>query len=482
MKKLSKSLIEVPQRPVKVIQFGEGNFLRAFTDWTIQKMNDEADYNGSVALVQPLDRGLIGMLSEQDFLYTHYLKGIKKGEAVKEHLVNNSISMGIDPYANYEGFLNLAHLDSAEIILSNTTEAGIAYDAQDVLAGPQKSYPGKLTALLYERYDYVKADPDRGFVIIPCELIDKNGDKLKEIVLRYATDWELGDGFIQWIQKSNQFCNSLVDRIVPGFPRDQINEIWEELGYEDNLVVESEQFDLWVIEGPSSIQEIFPVHKTACHVLFVDDMTPYRTRKVRILNGAHTTLVPVAYLYGMEAVKESVEDEVTGRFVKEAIFDEIILTLDLPQDVLDAFAKEVIDRFRNPFVHHELMSIALNSMSKYKTRVLPSVIEYLEQKGELPKKLVFSLASLFVFYRGLRGEEKIALNDSQDVLELFETGWEAYDGSAESLKAMVQKYLAYEAVWETNLNHIPHLEEELVKSITLILEKGMKVAISEVLI
>ena len=481
--KLSKKLYEeFKTYPEKVIQFGEGNFLRAFVDWQIDKMNEEADFNGSVVVVQPLENGLVDMLNEQDGLYTLYLQGIQNGEAIKTHKIMNSISRGINPYRDYSEYLKLGENPELRFIVSNTTEAGIAFEKNDKLdQGCQKSYPGKLTALLYHRFVTFNKDSNKGLIIIPCELIDRNGEKLKEIVLKYAEIWNLGQDFINWINKDNIFCCSLVDRIVPGYPRDTIDEVRAELGYDDNLVDVGEIFHLWVIEGPQSIKNELPIEKAGLNIKVVDDMTPYRTSKVRILNGPHTAMVPVAYLYGLETVGESVDHEVIGKYVHDVIYDEIIETLDLPHEELIEFADAIIERFQNPYVKHYLMSIALNSMSKYKTRDLPSLIEYLKRKGKLPKKLVFSLAALIEFYKGKRGTENIELSDDEDILELYKNLWSNFDGSKDRLNKIVTSVLAYEKNWGMNLNDIPNLTSEVTKYLETIESLGMKEAIKEVL-
>ncbi|WP_383150855.1 tagaturonate reductase, partial [Streptomyces sp. NPDC056697] len=334
-------------------------------------------FNGSVVIVQPLGQGLVEKLNDQTGLYTLYLQGVKNGKAVKEHTVISAVNRGLNLYTQYEEFTKLAENPELRFIFSNTTEAGIAFNENDRLEDrPQSSFPAKLTAFLYYRYQAFHGDNDKGFIIIPCELIDRNGEKLKKIVLQYAALWKLEDQFVNWIKEANTFCCSLVDRIVPGYPRDNIDEITQELGYKDDLVVVGEQFHLWVIEGPQWIRDEFPAHKAGLNTLFVDDMTPYRTRKVRILNGAHTALTPVSYLYGLNTVAESVEHEVIGQFVKELIYDEIIPTLDLSLEELQSFAHAVLERFQNPFIQHFLLSISLNSMSKFKTRDLPSLLEY----------------------------------------------------------------------------------------------------------
>lgn len=468
--------------PVKVIQFGEGNFLRAFVDWQIDKMNKEADFNGSVAVVQPLEGGLIHMLNEQDCLYTLYLQGIQNGKATKTHTVIDCIDRAVDPYKDYNKYLELAEIPSVRFIISNTTEAGIVFENDDKLEGGcQKGYPSKLTALLYHRFKTFNGALDKGLNIIPCELIDRNGEKLKEIVLKYAEIWNLGDEFITWINTANTFFCSLVDRIVPGYPRDTIEEVRTELGYDDNLVDVGEVFHLWVIEGPQCLKEELPIEKAGLNVKIVDDMTPYRTRKVRILNGPHTAMVPVAYLYGLDTVGETVDHEIMGQYVRELIFDEIVPTLDLLHDELVQFGNDIIERFQNPYVKHYLMSIALNSMSKYKTRDLPSLTEYLKRKGELPRKLVFSLAALIEFYKGKRGNEDIKLADDEHILELYKNLWSECDGSESGLKTLVTKVLAYDRNWGMDLNEIEGLTQSVTDNLILIEKAGMKEAVKSVL-
>lgn len=483
MEHLNRGLVKDLQvYPEKVLQFGEGNFLRGFVDWQIDVMNKQGNFNGSVVVVQPRGQEKIEKLNAQDGLYTLYLQGMKEGKAVQEHSIISSISRGINLFNEYDQYLELAKSPELRFIFSNTTEAGIVYDEKDRLEDrPQKSFPGKLTAFLYERYNAFQGQKDKGFIIIPCELIERNGEKLKELVLKYAELWYLGDEFISWIHEGNTFCNSLVDRIVPGFPRDTIEEITEELGYQDNLLVVGEQYHLWVIEGPQLITEEFPAHLAGLNTLVVDDLTPYRTIKVRILNGAHTAMTPVSYLYGINTVAQAIEDEVTGQFVKELIYDEIIPTLDLPMEELHSFAEAVLDRFRNPFMQHFLLSISLNSISKFKTRDLPSLMEYYNRKQELPKRLVFSLAALISFYKGKRGEEEIELADDQDVLDLCHVQWSQYNGTIDSVKDIVSSVLGYEKVWEMDLNQVPGLTAAITNDLFNIETMGMKKAVEFIL-
>ena len=483
MERLSRRLIKnASQYPEKVLQFGEGNFLRGFVDWQIELLNKKTDFNGSVVVVQPNGQDKVKKINDQDGLFTLYLQGIKEGEAVKEHSIISSISRCLNLYTQYDEYTKLAANPDIRFIFSNTTEVGIAFNENDRLEDrPQRSFPGKLTAFLYHRYQVFNGDKEKGFIIIPCELIDRNGEKLKEIVLQYAVLWNLGEKFIKWINEANTFCCSLVDRIVPGYPRDSIEEITKELGYKDELVVVGEQYHLWVIEGPEWIREEFPTHMVGLNTLFVEDMTPYRTRKVRILNGAHTALTPVSYLYGLDTVAESVKHEVVGQYVKELIYDEIIPTLDLPRQELHSYAHAILERFENPFIKHLLISISLNSMSKFKTRNLPSLLEYYERKQELPGKLVFSLAALISFYKGKRGEEDIELSDELDVLELFKEQWSQFDGTIDSVQAMVMNILGYEKNWGMDLNEIPGLTQAVTTNLFEIETKGMKKALEMIL-
>ncbi|WP_026883061.1 tagaturonate reductase [Clostridium akagii] len=482
MKLNKETYKEYKKYPERILQFGEGNFLRAFADWQIDIMNKKANFNTGIVVIQPLATGrVIPKLIEQDGLFTVCLQGIKGGKPIKEHSVVNCISRCINPYEQYDEYLNVAKNPELRFVISNTTEAGIAFDENDKLGDVcQKSYPGKLTALLHERFKFFNGQKDKGLVVIPCELIDRNGEKLKEIIKKYAEIWNLGEKFVSWIDEANTFCNTLVDRIVPGYPKDNIKEVTEELGYEDKLVAIGEQFYLWVIEGPSFLANELPTEIAGLNVKLVNDVTPYRTRKVRILNGAHSALVPVAYLYGLETVGEAAEHEVIGKFIREIIYDEIIPSLvnpDISQDELKHFADSVIDRFKNPFVHHYLMSIALNSMSKFETRDLPSLLKYTEIKGELPKKLVFSLSSLIYFYKGIRGEEQIKLSDDDYILEFYKNLWENCDGTVEGIRKLVEEVLGYENIWKMNLNRIEGLTESITKNIFNIEKLGIKEAL-----
>lgn len=472
---LNKELVSKPEYPIRFLQFGEGNFLRSFVDWIIHRMNKTMNFQAGVAVVQPIAQGLINMLNEQDGLYTLYLNGIKNGAAISEHEKIECIQKALDPYTDYAAYLQEAENPDLRFIISNTTEAGITFDEQDrPEARPPNSFPAKLTVLLHRRYQSFNGDTTKGFIIIPCELINRNGDKLKEVILKYASVWGLEAGFAQWLEEANIFCNTLVDRIVPGYPRDRIETIWQELGYRDQLVAEGEQFHLWVIEAPEQVAREFPADKAGLNVLFTNNMAPYRTRKVRILNGAHTSMVPVGYLYGLETVRETVEHPAVGTFIQELIFEEIIPTLDLPKEELQSFAKDVLDRFKNPFIKHYLISIALNSTSKYKTRVLPSLLEFHRRNGRLPRRIVFALAALIRFYKGEINGEPIPLKDDADRIAFLKGLWESFENKEIDLDGLVGAVLQQKAYWGLDLSEIEGLQTLTAIFLARILDGGIK--------
>ena len=456
---LNKNLKDKAELPVRVLQFGEGNFLRAFVDWIIHRMNKELNFDTGVTVVQPIAQGLIPLLNEQDGLYTLYLNGLKNGQVVSEHELIECIQRTVNPYENFGAYLKEAENPDLRFIISNTTEAGITYNDTDAMdVAPPNTFPAKLTVFLFHRYSHFRGAADKGCIIIPCELINRNGDKLKVIIEQYADLWDLGNTFVEWIENHCIFCNTLVDRIVPGYPRDRIESIWKELGYHDQLVSEGEQFHLWVIEAPKQVAEEFPAHKAGLNVLFTDDMAPYRTRKVRILNGAHTSLVPVGYLYGIETVREAVEDDTIGPFIKKLVFDEIIPTLDLPEEELQSFANDVLDRFKNPFIKHYLISISLNSTSKYKTRVLPSLLEFHKRTGKLPRRIVFALAALIRFYKGEIDGKTIPLKDDADRIEFLQGLWYSFEQKDIDLSGLVGAILKQESYWGEDLREVEGLQ------------------------
>jgi tagaturonate reductase len=333
---------------------------------------------------------------------------------------------------------------------------------------------------LYHRYRYFRGAESAALIFLPCELIEDNGDKLQECILQYVALWKLEDGFAEWIKKFCFFCNTLVDRIVTGYPKERASELTAKLGYKDALMTEGELFHLWVIQGPDFLKNELPLHKCGLNVMFVKEVAPYRTRKVRILNGAHTSIVPAAYLVGVETVREAVEHPLLGAFLRQTLFEEIIPTLDLPKEELTAFAEAVLERFKNPFIRHYLLSIALNSISKFQVRVLPSLEEYMKRHGRVPERLAFSFAALIAFYKGKRGNDPIPLNDSPENLTLFKTLWASCDGKPESLQKMVMKVLGQRNIWQTDLNEWEGLSQAVGNYLRQIETQGLEATLRQV--
>lgn len=484
MEKLSSKIVAKETRKVQIMQFGEGNFLRAFVDWIVDSMNKKNVLNAGVVVVQPMSFGRCENLASQDGLYTLYLQGINNGEAVKRPQVIDCLEDFINPFADYEKYLSYAKSEDLKFIISNTTEAGIAFDPTDTdFTVTPKSYPGKLLAFLKARYDFFKGDLKAGLDIMPCELIDFNGAALKKVLVELANHNKMDEKFIGWITEANRFYNTLVDRIVPGYPRNEDKKLWEDLGYIDENMVVGEIFHLWCIDAVNGakdlahLKEVFPCDKAGLNVLFVDSIKPYKERKVKILNGSHTCLVPVSYLAGIDTVRETIEDPQLGNFVKEFIFNEVVPTINIPRDQMVFFANSVLERYANPFVRHELMSIALNSITKYKTRILPSVIQNIENLGTMPTHALFSLAALMAFYKGKRGDADIALADDQKFLDLFKELWANFDGSKEACNKIVTTVLGMEDHWEVNLNKYEGVNAFVTDCLYEIMNKPMREAL-----
>ena len=478
METLNRQTAKTGSYPEKVIQFGEGNFLRAFVDWIIWNTNQKTDFNAGVVVVQPIAKGMVDVLNSQDGLYHVNLQGIDKGEAVDSIQMIDVIRRGINPYEHFDDYLSLAENPDIRFVISNTTEAGIAFDPSCKLEDkPACSYPGKLTQLLYHRYRHFNGDASKGLIILPCELIFLNGKHLKKCIHQYIELWNLEEGFKTWFEQACGVYCTLVDRIVPGYPKDTIDQIHERIGYDDKLVVKGEIFHLWVIEAPESVAAEFPADKAGLNVLFVPSEAPYHERKVTLLNGPHTVLSPVGYLSGLDTVRECVEDPEIGRFVRKVMYEELLETLNLPKPELEAFADSVIERFVNPYVKHFVTSIMLNSFPKYKTRDLPGLKTYLERKGELPKGLVLGLAAIMTYYKGgKRGDVEIVPNDDPAIMNLLKDLWAEGD-----FRKVAEGVLGAEFIWEENLNEIPGLTDLVTANLELISHEGMRAAVKTII-
>ena len=437
--------------PERVVQFGGGNFLRAFVDWIIQCLNEQADFASSVVMVKPTAGGSYDQFNFQEGLFHVQLHGLQNGKLVKERTLISCVTRAINPYEDYSSFHALACQPEIRFIISNTTETGLAFVAEDRLTdAPSSSFPAKLTAFLYHRFQYFQADPTKGCIVLPCELVEQNGRQLQQLVLKYSDLWQLEPTFKQWIENNNQFCNTLVDRIVVGFPKTNSDRILEEIGFNDPLVVEGELYHSWVIEGPQSLQHEFPVDKTTLNVKIVDDVEGYRQTKVRILNGAHTSMTPLGYLLGLRTVRESIEHSHLGSFIESEIYDEIIPALGDPNDELMHFTKETLNRFHNPFIEHQLINIALYSVLKFRTRLIPSLISYESRFHKLPKHIVFAFAAVIRFYKGEWNGQIIPLKDDPEIISWFDKQWR----STSDIHTLVEKVLSNETLWQQDLTRL----------------------------
>jgi tagaturonate reductase len=461
------------RRPVKVLQFGKGNFLRAFADWMIDIMNDKTDFNGSVQIVQVNSKETDTRFRQQDGLYHTVINGYKGGAPMRETRLITCVRDVINPLEDFSTYLRAGENPDLRFVISNTTEAGIEFDPDDLRPDvPQKSFPGKLTALLYHRYKFFKGAPEKTLTVLPCELVERNGEALRKAVSSYIRHWDLEPGFMTWILDHTLFCNTLVDRIVPGFPKTDAHTIWNETGFEDDLVVSAEPYYVWVIEPieipgfqMEHLKAALPFEQAGLEVLFVSDLTPYRIRKVRILNGAHTAMVPVAYLRGLRTVKDALEDSFTGDFIRRAIQEEIMPVINMPHGELQRFATDVIERFQNPYIKHELKSIALNSISKFQVRILPTLLEYVALRDELPVRLVHALAALILFYRGTWRGESLPVNDSPWIVSFFKAAWTSNDATL-----VTHQVLSNAELWKTDLTQVNGLAEAVEKNLRQLMD------------
>jgi len=472
-----KSIHQLPRLyyPVKILQFGGGNFLRGFADWMVQELNRKTDFNAGVAVVQSISRS--DTLQAQQGVYTVILKGIRNHEFVSEHFKVDVIQRVINPADDFKSFLDEGLNPDLQFIISNTTEAGIQFLASDenidVLAS---SFPGKLTQLLYTRF---RNDLNNGLVVLPTELIEQNGDELKSMIQKYIRHWNLPSEFSFWLNANVTFCNTLVDRIVSGFPKKSKEILFEELGYKDDLVVEGEWFHLWVIEGPRWIEEVLPLRKAGFNVIFTSDLVPYRVRKVRILNGSHTGMALIGQIIGLQTVREAIDHVELGKFMRRLIYDEIIPPIKGDIKELEDYADEVINRFRNPAIDHKLEAIVLNSFSKFKVRVLPSLMDEMERNGRIPERLSFIFASLLYYYRGFGEGKQFVLKDSDDFIKLMKDAWVEIDSSESQISELCRHVMAH-PVWGVDLTKYPLLISRVSEQLYAISSQGILESLKQI--
>ena len=493
---LNRSTLPDPPTPAGappktgVLQIGDGNFLRAFADWMIDIANETGLLNAAVILAPPRSAGIIDRLNAQDGLFTVLSRGVVAGAPTTSVRIVRCVTGGVDPRQDPAALFAGACDPKTRFVISNTTEAGIVYREQP--RSPDewpRSFPAQVAALLFERFQALGGQPETGLVFLPCELIETNGATLRDIVLRHARDWALPQKFSDWVARYNDFLNTLVDRIVPGYPATEAESLFAEFDYTDSLLVAAEPFHLWVIEGPERLANEFPLHKAGLNVVWTDDLQPYRASKVRILNGAHTASALAAFCGGLDTVGEMMNDSVTSRFLQHVVFDEIVPFVPLPEAERRSYAESVLERFANPYIRHELLSITLNSVSKWKVRVLPSLLDYAHTQGRAPAGLAFSLAALLRFYRGRfdaagefvgqREAGSYPIRDSRDVLDLFDAAWRdpANVRSTDAAPAL----LADARLWGMDLNAVPELAPQVANALDRIEAVGMLPALAETL-
>lgn len=482
----NKPLKEKINRPNKVLQFGEGNFLRAFVDYIIDCSNEAGTFDGNITIIKPIEFGNLDWFNQQDNLYTVILRGVKNGETSVENHIVSSVTKTVDPFSDLETYHQLMENEAYRFIVSNTTEAGIVYSDKDKFEDElPNTFPAKVTKLLYQRFELFGGDINKGFIFLPVELIEKNGDHLKKCILKYIDLWNLSDPFKDWVLNANIFCNTLVDRIVSGYPKAEEDAIWQELGYKDELMVTGEPFGFWAI-GSDKIEQVEKelTLKSNVQVVFAKDIEPYKQRKVRILNGAHTSMVLGAYRYGKEIVEECMNDDVIKNYMLSCIYDEIIPTINLDKKELEEFASSVVERFKNPFLNHKLLDISLNSTSKWRARVMPSLIDYYEMNGKIPEKLAFSFALYLAFYMGIKKTDGGYVNqcngktypvkDDEDVLKLYAENSEA------SNEVLVELIMKDEKLWGIDLTTIDGFYEMIKNYISNISQSDVKTVMTSI--
>ncbi len=485
MECLNSTMKSKVQRPVRILQYGEGNFLRAFVDYMVDVANERGVFDGDIAIVKPISFGSTESFRKQDNLYTVVLRGKVNGETVNEGRIITSVSAALDCKEDYDSYMRYAETAELRFVVSNTTEAGIVLNKNDHFDGLPDTYPGKLTKFLYHRYEAFEGAMDKGLIILPVELIENNGGKLEECVLALCDCWELPEAFQTWVKEACIFCSTLVDRIVTGYPRGEVAKICEELGYEDRLVDVGEPFGLWVIESDQDISGEFPLDKAGLPVIFTSNQKPYRERKVRVLNGAHTASVLAGYLYGLDIVRDCMHDKLMGEFIRRIVMEEIALEVPLALEEVKTFADSVFERFENPFIDHELLSISLNSVSKWKARVLPTFRDFYRNQKKLPRLTTFSMAALLAFYSGkdlcedglhakrADGTEYV-IHDDKEVLQFFVLN------SSKTGSEFVHETLSNVDFWGEDLTLYSGFEQEVTKWLILI-RKDVPSALKEVL-
>lgn len=484
MKELNRSNMDYARHPERILQIGEGNFLRCFVGWQVDILNEKNGLDAGIVVARPIDTDQPPSLDTQDGLYTTLLRGYDdKNQLRNEKRVVSAVTREISIYQDYRTFLDVAHNQQLRFIFSNTTEAGIAFNDQDRFDDePPGTYPAKLTRFLYERFTFCRGTAEGGFILLPCELLDYNGDKLKEIVLKYIKLWNLSDEFRDWVMNANTFCSTLVDRIVTGYPREEVEELEQELGYKDRFMVTGEFFHLFVIQAPSFVGEELKLEGSGLEIEIVEDLKLYKERKVGILNGCHTSLAPIAHLCGIEFVKDATADPLLESYLAKLLDQEIIPSLDMPKEELEKFADSVIGRFKNPYIKHKLLDISLNSMTKFRTRILPQFLRYYKNNDSVAPMMATALAALICFYRGVLNGQSYPLKDDQPFLDLYSELWSEVGENPVSIDQateIARRILELDQHWEAELLSLDGLLETVATNIVSITTRGMRETLKE---
>lgn len=492
MKRLSYETLEQAEytgyilrdAPERILQFGEGNFLRGFVDYFFDILNEKQLFCRKCVVVQPLAEGKGELLNEQQGLYSLYLRGEQDGQTVTEGRVISVISRVINPYLESGAFFDCAHNPDLRIIVSNTTEAGIVFCSDDQPGDMHGTFPAKLTSFLWERYQQFGGQAGKGMIVLSCELIENNGAELKNCVLRYAKLWSLPEAFSAWIETENVFCNTLVDRIITGYPAREAEQINQAQGYEDRVMDTGEPFAFWAIEGPAWLRQELPFEQAGLPVKIVADQTGYKKRKVRILNGAQTGTTLAAFLAGMELEREYMNDARFSSYIRNMMFEEIIPATDLDEQDMKQFAQTCLERLINPFIDHRLLDITLNSVSKWRARVLPTLCDYYQKFHAVPRYLAFSLAALLAFYRcterdgrfyGQRGDTEYEIRDDREALRFFAAH------SGQSNPAYVHAYMQQTALHGMDFTTLPGVEQAVVQDLDAIDRIGICAAVDSLM-
>ena len=478
IQKLNKTTVNKPELPIKILQFGTGNFLRAFVDWMIEKSNESGVTNHGIAIVQSTARNneVQKKFEEQDYLFHVYLEGIKNKKPIKEVTLVKNIMTLVNAANEYKKYQELFLSEDLEIIISNTTEAGIRYEeGDDIFAEPPVSFPAKITALLYQRYKKYNGAEDKGLLVVCTELIEDNGSTLKEYVLKHAAYFKLEQEFVDWVNTACSFYDTLVDRIVPGFPKENIDEVKAEIGFDDDLVVKGEYFHVWAIGGDDKIKAKLPLDKVGLDVIFMDDISQFRAKKVRVLNGAHTAMVPVALQLGCETVMDAFNTPAVEKYINTMVDQEVLPVIDGDPQELKAFAASILERFYNPYLKHYLKDISLNSIAKWETRDFPTIADNYTKLNKEAKLAIFSFSALLVLYSG-HAEVAFTPTDTPEFVEFIQSTFDKTN-----IEKWVSGIVSHKSMWKVDLTSVPFFVDEVVSGVKTILDGGMLKALETTL-